>query len=213
MVGNGALKPWIFCRLIFMKIAIMGGTFDPIHYGHLISAEEVRDCKNFDKILFVPSARPPHKERPDITNPEHRYAMAVLATEDNPYFEVSRIEIDRKGPSFAIDTVREFKKNYNLTQISWIIGADSLIEFSIWKDFDKLLEICHFIATTRPNYSLDDVPNNLIARVELFEVPDIDISSTQIRQRVRKNRSIKYLVPKKVEEYIYKNNLYLSKEI
>lgn len=193
-----------------MRIAIMGGTFDPIHCGHLVSAEEVRDCKSFDKILFIPSARPPHKERPDITAPEHRYAMAVLATEDNPYFDVSRIEIDRKGPSYAIDTVRELKKNYNLGQIFWIIGVDLLIEFHIWKDYDKLLDACHFITTTRPNYDLDSVPNELVDRVELFEVTDIDISSTQIRRKVRENQSIRYLVPRKIEEYIYKNNLYPS---
>lgn len=192
-----------------MKIAVMGGTFDPIHYGHLVSAEEVRDCKNFDQILFIPSARPPHKERPNISEPEHRYKMTVLATEDNPYFQVSRIEIDRKGDSYAIDTVKELKEKYNLSQIWWIIGADSLIEFHIWKCHEKLLEICNFIATTRPNYSLDDVPDDLIDKVDLFEITDIAISSTQIRKRIRKNRSIKYLVPKKVEEYIYKNNLYL----
>lgn len=195
-----------------MKIAIMGGTFDPIHYGHLISAEEVRERKNFDKIIFVPSARPPHKERSDIVIPEHRYTMTVLATEDNPHFDVSRIELDRRGPSYAIDTVREFKKIYNEPQIAWIIGADLLIEFSIWKDFDKLLGLCHFIATSRPNYDFADVPDELIDRVELIEISVIDISSTQIRQKIRCDRSIKYLVPKNVEEYIYKNRLYQTIE-
>jgi len=193
-----------------MKIAIMGGTFDPIHYGHLICAEEVRDRKNFDKIIFIPSANPPHKRRKNIIDSEHRYQMTLLATEDNPYFQISRIELDREGPSYAIDTVKELKKEYKLSDISWIIGVDSLIDFYIWKDFDKLLEICNFIATTRPNYDFSNVPDDLINRVEQIEIPAIGISSTQIRQRIRQKKTIKYLVPKSIEEYIYGNKLYIS---
>jgi len=192
-----------------MKIAIMGGTFNPIHYGHLISAEEVRDGFGFDSIIFVPSARPPHKDRRDIINPEHRYKMAVLATSDNPYFRVSRIELDRTGPSYSIDTFRQFQKQYDSeTRISWIIGADSLIEITIWRDFDELLDICHFITTTRPNYDISSVPEYICRRVEFFEITAVDISATEIRRRIRENRSIKYLVHKSVEEYIHEQNLY-----
>ncbi|MBM3241895.1 nicotinate-nucleotide adenylyltransferase [Candidatus Poribacteria bacterium] len=193
-----------------MKIAIMGGTFNPIHYGHLISAEEVYDGLGFDFVVFVPSARPPHKDNRDIIDPHHRYMMTVLATEDNPHFRVSRIELDRTGPSYAIETIRQFQANYGgKAEIAWIIGADSLIEFTIWKDFDKLLDTCRFIATTRPNYDLSKAPANVYNRVELFEITAVDISATEIRRRVREGRTIKYLVPQKVEEYIYQHSLYL----
>ena len=193
-----------------MKIAIMGGTFNPIHYGHLISAEEVYDGLGFDFVIFVPSARPPHKDNRDIIDPQHRYMMTVLATEDNPHFRVSRIELDRTGPSYAIETIRQFQAEYgDKSEIAWIIGADSLIEFTIWKDFDKLLNLCRFIATTRPNYDFSKAPANVCKCVELFEITAVDISATKIRQRIREGRTIKYLVPKKVEEYIYQHNLYL----
>ena len=192
-----------------MKIAIMGGTFNPIHYGHLISAEEVRDRFGFDSIIFVPSARPPHKGRRNIIDPEHRYKMAILSTADNPYFQVSRIELDRMGPSYSIDTFRQFQVQYGSeTQIAWIIGADSLIEITIWKDFDELLNICHFITTTRPNYDISSVPENIRRRVKFFEITAVDISATEIRRRIRENRTIKYLVHKSAEEYIYEHNLY-----
>ena len=188
----------------------MGGTFNPIHYGHLISAEEVYDGLGFDLVVFVPSARPPHKDNRDIIEPEHRYKMTLLATEDNPHFRVSRIELERKGPSYAIETIRQFQINYGEeAEIAWIIGADSLIEFTIWKDFDKLLDICRFIATTRPNYDLSKAPADVCKRVELFEITSVDISATEIRNRIREGRTIKYLVPQKVEEYIYQHNLYL----
>jgi nicotinate-nucleotide adenylyltransferase len=193
-----------------MKLAIMGGTFNPIHYGHLISAEEVYDSLSFDVVIFVPSARPPHKDNRDIIDPQHRYMMTMLATEDNSHFRVSRIELDRQGPSYSIETIRQFQADYGAkAEISWIIGADSLIEFTIWKDFDKLLDICHFIATTRPNYDFSKAPAKVYKRVEFFEITAVDISSTEIRRRIREGRTIRYLLPKKVEEYIYQHNLYL----
>jgi nicotinate-nucleotide adenylyltransferase len=192
-----------------MKIAIMGGTFNPIHYAHLLSAEEVRDGLNYDKILFIPSARPPHKEPRDIIDPEHRYQMTLLATASNPDFEVSRIELDRVGPSYAIQTIKELQAFYGSdTKLAWIIGADSLIEFKIWRDFDELLDICHFIATTRPNYSLDDVPSDLRGRVEFFSITGVDISATEIRRRIRQKRSIRYMLPRPVLEYIECHQLY-----
>ena len=192
-----------------MKIAIMGGTFNPIHYAHLLSAEQVRDGLGYDKILFIPSARPPHKDLRDIIAPEHRYQMTLLATADNSHFEVSRIELERVGPSYAIQTVKELQAVYGKEcTLAWIIGADSLIDFHIWKDFDELLDICHFIATTRPNYCLDKVPPELRNRVQLFSITGVDISATEIRERIRKGRSIRYLVPKAVMEYIQRHQLY-----
>jgi nicotinate-nucleotide adenylyltransferase len=192
-----------------MKIAIMGGTFNPIHNAHLLSAEQVRDGLGYDKILFIPSARPPHKDHPDIIDPEHRYQMTTLATADHPRFEVSRIELDRVGSSYAIQTIKELQAFYGPEcELTFIIGADSLIDFKIWKDFDEILRICHFIATTRPNYSLDRVPSDLRDRVEFFSVTSFDISSTEIRKRIRAGHSIRYLVPLPVMEYIEKHQLY-----
>ncbi len=192
-----------------MKIAIMGGTFNPIHYAHLLSAEEVRDGLGYDKILFIPSARPPHKDRRDIIDPEHRYQMTLLATSDNPYFEVSRIELDRVGPSYAIQTIKELQAFYGEgCELAFIIGADSLIDFKIWKGFDEILDICRFIATTRPNYCLDKVPPDLRNRVEYFSITGVDISATEIREHIRSGRSIQYLVPQPVLEYIERRQLY-----
>ena len=192
-----------------MKIAIMGGTFNPIHYAHLLSAEEVRDGLGYDKILFIPSARPPHKDSRDIIAPEHRYQMTLLATSDNSDFEVSRIELDRVGPSFAIQTIKELQAFYGKEcDLAFIIGADSLIDFKIWKDYDEILNICRFIATTRPNYCLDKVPLDLRDRVQYFSITGVDISATKIRERIRSGRSIRYLVPELVWEYIERHQLY-----
>ena len=192
-----------------MKIAIMGGTFNPIHYAHLLSAEQVRDGLGYEKILFIPSARPPHKDPRDIINPEHRYQMTCLATAGNPYFEVSRIELDRVGPSYAIQTIKDLQACYGKgCDLAFIIGADLLIEFKTWKDYDELLNVCHFIATTRPSYCFGNVPTDLRARAQLFSVIGVDISATEVRERVRAGRSIRYLVPKAVAEYITRHRLY-----
>ncbi len=200
-----------------MRIAIMGGTFNPIHYAHLLSAEQVREGLEFSKIIFVPAARPPHKLNPEIIAAEHRYQMVLLATEDNPCFEVSRIELDRKGPSYTIQTIKVLRRIYGeTTDLAWIIGADSLIEYKIWKDFDEVLEQCTLIATTRPNYNLQQVPLEILNRVKTFQITGFDMSATAIRQRIRNNISIRYLVPETVADYINQHQLYrpvgLSKE-
>lgn len=192
-----------------MKIAVMGGTFNPIHYAHLLSAEQVREGLGYDKILFVPAARPPHKSQPDMVSAEHRYQMVLLATADNPYFEVSRIELDRAGPSYTIQTIKVLQLFYGKkTELAWIIGADSLIEYKIWKDFDEVLAKCTMIATTRPNYDLERVPIEIRNRVVTFRITGSDISATEIRERVRNNTSIRYLVPETVAAYIDQHRLY-----
>ena len=192
-----------------MKIAIMGGTFNPIHCAHLLSAERVYDQLCYDKILFIPSARPPHKDPRDIIDSEHRYQMTLLATADNSHFEVSRIELERTGPSYAIQTIKELQAFYGkCCELAWIIGADSLIEFRIWKNCDELLDICHFVTTTRPNYDLENVPLMLRNRVQIFPINGVDISATEIRQSVREGYSIRYLVPKAVMDYIEQHQLY-----
>lgn len=192
-----------------MKIAIMGGTFNPIHYGHLICAEQVRDGLGYDTIIFVPSARPPHKAQPDMVSAEHRYQMVLLATADNQDFEVSRIELDREGPSYTIQTIKTLRNNYDTsTELAWIIGADSLIEYKIWKDFDGVLEQCTMIATTRPNYDMQLVPAEIRNKVKTYKITGIDTSATEIRKRLKNNLSIQYLTPDSVAEYIKEHKLY-----
>ena len=192
-----------------VKLAIMGGTFDPPHLGHLICAEEVYDHFEFDKVIFVPSARPPHKDDSKVLDAQHRYMMTFLATRDNPHFEVSRIELDRPGQSYSIETVRELKRKYGKdAEIYWIVGADSVLEMLSWKDVDELLSICKFVAINRPGYDLNQADQRFLKKVQLFKVTDVDISASEIRGRVRQGESIKYLVPPDVESYIYENGLY-----
>ena len=192
------------------RIAVMGGTFNPIHYAHLISAEQVRTGLDYDKILFIPSARPPHKVADaDIIEPEHRYQMVLSAIAENPHFEVSRIEVERAGPSYTIETLKALKKRYGeTTELAWIIGADSLIEYKVWRDFDEVLTQCVMIATTRPSYDLNRVPLEIRKRVTTFPITGVDISATVIRERIRKGLSIRYLVPEDVQAYIHRYQLY-----
>ena len=192
------------------RIAVMGGTFNPIHYAHLLSAEQVRGELGYDKILFIPSARPPHKVADtDIIEPEHRYQMVLLAIAENIHFEVSRIELERAGPSYTIETLKVLQEFYGETaELAWIIGADSLIEYKVWRDFDEVLARGIMIATTRPNYDLNRVPLEVRKRVTTFPITGVDISATAIRERIRKGLSIRYLVPETVETYIQRYRLY-----
>lgn len=198
------------------KIAIMGGTFDPIHYGHLVAAEAVRAEINPQKVVFIPSGRPPHKKENNVSLNEHRYLMCVLATVTNPCFDVSRIEIDRPGFTYTIDTIKEIKKDLpSDAEIYFITGADALNQILTWKDAETLLTSCKFVAVTRPGYKKDALLENISAMREKFdislqfiEIPALAISSTDIRKRVSENKPIKYLLPESVEEYILKFGLY-----
>lgn len=195
-----------------LKIAIMGGTFDPVHYGHLVTAEAARCGFHLDKVIFVPSGRPPHKRERNISPAEHRLTMTRLAVATNPFFQVSRVEIDRPGFSYAIDTVNAFFDQYGPdTEIYFITGADAILEILTWKHVDRLVEKCRFIAATRPGFQLSDLQDLLhrfSGRIIFMEVPALAISSTNIRERVQKGRPIKYLLPETVEEYIFDNDLY-----
>lgn len=193
------------------RIAVMGGTFNPIHYAHLISAEQVRTGLGYDKILFIPAARPPHKAADaDIIEPEHRYQMVLLAIAENPHFEVSRIEVERAGPSYTVETLRALKAHHGeTTELAWIVGADSLIDYKVWRDFDEILTQCVMIGTTRPNYDLNRVPPEIQNRITAFPITGVDISATTIRTRIRKRLSIRYLVPDAVQAYIDRHRLYL----
>ncbi len=194
------------------KIGIMGGTFDPIHVGHLMIAEAVWDEYKLDKILFVPCANPPHKNNV-LTSAKHRFNMTLLATCSNPHFEVSAIEIERTGPSYTVDTIKEFKRIYgDDTELYFIIGADCIQELPTWHKIDELLKLCQFIATRRPSYTTD---LDIIAKefsdynIKVLETPELEISSTDIRQRIKKGYSIQYITTEQVQQYIRKEELYL----
>ncbi len=204
---NDCLKP--------KKIAIMGGTFDPIHYGHLVTAEAVMHEYQIDRVLFIPSGQPPHKTDSQVTSAEHRYLMTLLATETNPSFFSSRIEIDREGYTYTIDTIHELQKMYPETELYFITGADAFSNILTWKNPEVLLSSCHFVAATRPGYSRKKAAPQIEAVMErhadtlhYLEVPALSISSSEIRERVKDGRPIKYLLPETVENYIYKHGLY-----
>ena len=193
----------------------MGGTFDPVHYGHLVAAEGVRHEFNLDKVIFVPSGRPPHKTENRITSPSHRLSMTELATASNPYFEVSSLEVKRPGLSYTIDTVLNFRSMYESSKLYFITGGDALLEILTWKDVDMLFSLCKFIAVTRPGYSFENLgekipglPDAYLKKIHIMEVPALAISSTDIRKRIRTGRPIKYLLPEAVEHYINSCNLY-----
>lgn len=198
------------------NIGLMGGTFDPIHMGHLVTAEEARQQFDLDYVVFVPAGIPPHKEKETISLPEHRYLMTSLAVMSNPSFFVSRIEIDHEVPTYTIDTVRHFSCGKEPgPEIFFITGADAILEIFTWKDYEELLNICTFIAVSRPGYSLDRF-HEILSRtcpdmrhkVHLLEIPALAVSSTYIRERVALSKTIKYLTPEPVEQYIKKHGLY-----
>lgn len=197
------------------KIGIMGGTFDPIHTGHLVTAEAVRIEYGLEKVLFIPAANPPHKQKFQVTPAMHRYIMTVMATYSNPHFYVSPIELERPGLSYTIDTLRALLAQYGHdTDFYFITGADALAELPTWHDIDDLLELCYFVAATRPGCicSLDEIIKKFGVkgrkRIQRLATPELEISSTDIRERIRQGRSIKYIVPESVENYIVKESLY-----
>lgn len=196
-------------------LGIMGGTFDPIHYGHLVTAEGARYEMDLDRVIFVPAGRPPHKPNYNITESRHRYAMTTLAVASNPFFEASPLEVERPGPSYTIDTVAAVSAECPDAEIFFITGADAVLEILTWKNVEELLCRCRFIAATRPGYRLEELwgkltkmSRSLKDNIICMEVPALAISSTDIRQRVREGRPIKYLLPETVEEYIAVSGLY-----
>ena len=192
-----------------MRIGILGGTFNPVHYGHLAAAAEVIPGFDLDKVIFVPSFIPPHKNDPDIAPSEDRFQMCFLATQSHPFFSVSSLELARGGKSYSIETVKEFLNIYGRdSRLYFIVGADAIREISTWKDKEELLQLCDFIVVSRPGFPTEGIDKQALERTHLIEVPALDISSTEICRRVREGRNIKYLVPEKVEEYIYKHKLY-----
>jgi len=201
------------------RLGLMGGTFDPIHQGHLVTAEAVRSGFSLDKVIFVPSGQPPHKADKEITEKEQRYIMTELATVTNPFFMVSRVELNRAGFSYSADTVNYFRSKMDKDgEIFFITGADAIMEIFTWKKLDELFARCTFIAATRPGFRPERMMGRLerqlkqehLQKVIAMEVPAMAISSTDIRARVGAGRSIKYLLPETVEQYIYKQGLYMD---
>ena len=194
------------------RLGIMGGTFDPIHYGHLVTAEEAVWQFDLDQVLFVPTGQPWMKHDSGVSPPEDRYLMTVIAIASNPRFLVSRIEIDREGPSYTIDTLRELRERYGEeTELFFVTGGDAILEILHWKDAEQTLALARFIAATRPGYDLGRFERegaDRHDRITVMDVPALAISSTDIRQRVAKGSPIRYLVPEGVKAYIDKAGLY-----
>jgi nicotinate-nucleotide adenylyltransferase len=194
-------------------VGIMGGTFDPVHFGHLVAAEEARVRFHLSRVVFVPNGEPPHKKEYPVTPAKHRYEMVLLATASNPDFETSRIEIDRPGPSYAVDTVRAFRRELGPeVGIYFITGADAILEILTWRDPDQLARNCEFIAVTRPGHDIrrlqESLSESLQARVHILDVPGVDISSTALRRRAASGGSLRYLTPQPVVRYIAATRLY-----
>lgn len=185
----------------------MGGTFDPIHHGHLVAASEVQSLLDLDEVIFVPTGQPWQKAGRDVAPAEHRYLMTVIATASNPRFSVSRVDIDRQGPTYTRDTLTDLKRLRPDSELFFITGADALAQILSWKGVDELWELAHFIGVTRPGHELSDagLPHD---RVTLLEIPAMAISSTDCRDRVRESKPVWYLVPDGVVQYIAKRRLY-----
>lgn len=189
------------------RIGVMGGTFDPIHHGHLVAASEVAQSFGLDEVVFVPTGRPWQKD--EVTASEHRYLMTVIATASNPQFTVSRVDIDRDGPTYTIDTLRDLKSQRPGAELFFITGADAVAQILSWRNHQELWDLAHFVAVSRPGHVLttEGLPTEDVSQLE---IPALAISSTDCRARVRRGHPVWYLVPDGVVQYIAKHHLYRS---
>jgi len=195
------------------KIGVMGGTFDPIHFGHLIAGEEAYFSLGLTEVVFVPTGDPFHKAGRAISSAEHRYTMTMLATLDNPHFRTSRVEIDRETPSHTVDTLREMRHWYppGSVEFYFITGLDAVLDIMSWKEAMEIPDLCRIVAVSRPGFNpqgLDELPEVISNNLIRLEIPMLAISSTEIRKRIANGQNIRYLAPWLVEQYIYKNALY-----
>lgn len=190
-----------------LRVGVMGGTFDPIHHGHLVAASEVASVFKLDEVIFVPTGEPWQKSNRKVSKAEHRYLMTVIATASNPRFTVSRVDIDRPGPTFTIDTLRDLKRMRPEADLFFITGADAMAQIMSWKDNEELWNLAHFVGVTRPGHVLDGMGRT---DVSLLEVPAMAISSTDCRRRVQELNPVWYLVPDGVVQYIAKYGLYVQ---
>ncbi|MCA0438066.1 MAG: nicotinate-nucleotide adenylyltransferase [Actinobacteria bacterium] len=189
------------------RLGVMGGTFNPIHHGHLVAASEVQHLLGLDEVVFVPTGQPWQKDTSMVAPAEHRYLMTVIATASNPRFSVSRVDIDRDGPTYTIDTLRDLSQARPSAELFFITGADALAQILSWKDAEELWKLAHFVGVTRPGHHLTDqgLPGE---GVTLTEIPAMAISSTDCRERVARGEPVWYLVPDGVVQYIGKYRLY-----
>jgi len=192
------------------RVGVMGGTFDPVHHGHLVAASEVQSWFALDEVVFVPTGQPWQKDDRRVAPAEHRYLMTVIATASNPRFSVSRVDIDRAGPTYTIDTLRDLHRTAPDDELYFITGADALAQILTWRDVDEIFELAHFVGCTRPGHQLDEsalqgLPED---RLAVVEIPALAISSTECRTRVAKGEPVWYLVPDGIVQYIAKHGLY-----
>ena len=194
-----------------MKVCLFGGTFDPPHLGHLIIAQTIFEAENFDQIVFVPAYQPPHKNGIKISPVDQRLEMLNIAIKENPNFIMSDLEIERKGLSYSIDTIMEYKKQNNLksNELFYLMGSDSLKQFKKWKDPKMIIDESRVIVAIRPGFRPSDIPNWILAKIQFASIPRIEISSTTIRERWVDDKTIRYMVTESVWQYINKNKLYL----
>jgi nicotinate-nucleotide adenylyltransferase len=212
------------------RVGIFGGTFNPIHLAHLRSAEEVREVQRLDRILFIPSAAPPHKRKHGLASAEHRLAMVRLAIVGNPCFKVSTIEVDRPGRSYSVDTLRALHARMPGVSFAFIMGLDAFREIDTWKEYERLFDLADLVVTSRPSldepelrralpvavraqfcYRGSQLEHRTGNRIIFQRISDLDISASAIRQRLRRSHSIRYLVPPAVERYIARHGLYAGR--
>ena len=195
-----------------MKICLFGGTFDPPHLGHLLIAQTVCEAENFEKIVFIPALKPPHKNRNNITPIKLRMEMLESAVLDNPRFEISQVEIQRGGTSYSVDTIKQFKTKYQLTKdnLFFLIGSDTLSQFNLWKEPQQIVNECSVLVAVRPGFKPSSIPNWILHNIQFANIPRFEISSSNIRKRWKENKTIRYMVPLSVWDTINKYNLYLS---
>jgi nicotinate-nucleotide adenylyltransferase len=192
------------------RVGVMGGTFDPIHHGHLVAASEVQAWFDLDEVVFVPTGDPWQKSDRDVSPAEDRYLMTVIATAANPRFNVSRVDIDRTGPTYTIDTLKDLKARFPDAELYFITGMDALADIFTWRDAEELFSLAQFVGCTRPGYTMDEstiasIPSD---RVTMVEIPALAISSSDCRDRKRRGEPVWYLVPDGVVQYIAKHDLY-----
>ncbi len=196
------------------RVGVIGGTFDPIHIAHLVIAEEARVRLDLERVVFVPAGTPPHKVDYDLSSAEHRLAMVELAIATNPYFVLSRVDIERSGPCYTVETIKLLKDKWGPgVEIYFIMGQDSLVDILTWHEPQRLIQLCHLVVLGRPGYKanleeLEALLPGVTSRTHILNSPELAISSSDIRQRVREGLPIKYQVPEAVEEYIYAHGLY-----
>jgi nicotinate-nucleotide adenylyltransferase len=195
------------------RIGLFGGTFNPIHCGHVKAAESVQNIFSFDRILFIPSYLPPHKESVDVASAAHRLKMVELALASFDRFFPSSVEIDARGTSYSILTLNKIKEMFPQTEAFFLLGIDAFLEIETWKDYEDVLEQCSFVVMSRPGFRLSEAKDILTEKYKIYllSINTLDISSSEVRERIRKNQPIEGLVPENVENYIKERRLYLQK--